>query len=147
MITGEAGDGMVFFRWSNNNNKKETNNKQTTTKWLESAHFGLRRYIAQARSVPKSENSPKLIENSENVGTLPNASGCIPTHPSRSVWVRMDPNALQNLEKLKKHRENIQQFAKHRAKIAKNRAKIAKNRACAVVVFPFRAEWDIEADG
>ena len=84
----------------------------TTTKWLESAHFGLRRYIAQARPAPKSENSPKLTENSENVGTLPKASGRIPTHPSRSVWVRMDPNALRNLETLPKTCDHLRTLAK-----------------------------------
>ena len=71
----------------------------------------------------------KNLKNFENVRTLPNASGCILTHPSRSVWVRMDPNALRHPEKMNKPCENMQKIAKHRAKIAKIR-----DRVCAVVV-------------
>ena len=76
--------------------------------------------------------SRKIVEilrnfskNSENVQKLPNASGCIPTHPSRSVWVRMDPNALRNLEKLQKTCENVEQFTKNREKSCENFWKFA----------------------
>ena len=72
---------------------------------------------SKIENIAKFENKKKT-KKSEHVRTLPNASGCIPTHPNRSVWVRMDPNALRTLEKQQKL-EKMQKIAKKSRNIAK----------------------------
>ena len=74
-------------------------NKQTATKWLESAHFGLRRYLAQAQTATQFARIAKFVgkfqKKSENVRTLPNASGIIWMHPNASKQVCVGPNGSE----------------------------------------------------
>ena len=113
-----------------------TNNNKQTTKWLESAHFGLRRYTAQARPAQKSEKLSKLSEKigkfpttSERFRTHLDASQRIRTGPYGSEWIRTHSETLKNQNILRNTCKKSRRIAKQ---IAKNRE---TSRVCCRCLF------------